>query len=465
LVFYLVYPNLRLSDHHMNRITQSFARRCMLASSISAALIINVFCGCAPVGEEGSQREPVEVDFWVMWTGREFEAMADLVDKFNGSQDEIRVNALSVSDIQRKLLIATAGNDAPDVAMLTSDILPQFADKNALMPFSSYLDIMQVELDDYVPVFLELCSLNDELYGLPASTVSLALHWNKQMFREVGLDPDVAPRTIDELDSFAEKLTRKDESGDYISLGFLPTDPGWWPFSWTLWFGGSWVGEDGTPTANAPENIAAFEWVRSYSERFGVRELQNFSSSMGNFSSAQNAFFSGKCAMTLQGVWLSNFIEEYTPDLDWGAAAFPSSNNASSRITLVQCDALVIPTNARNVDAAAQFIGYIQQQESLNYLARRHGKFGPLLDNEALLVDHPNEKIGLFVELSESPDVRILPRSPIWPEYAAEIGQAFESVWLGSKTATEALDDVQKKMEKKWADYLRIREAIANKRK
>ena len=433
---------------------------CGLVICIFAALLLAVFSGCV---RSTKAEEVVELDFWVMWTGREFEAMMEIVALYNESQDEIRVNALSVSNIQRKLLIATAGNDPPDVAMLTSDILPQFADKNALLSLSSSLEQMDLDLEAYVPVFIELCSFNDELYGLPASTVSLALHWNKRMFAEAGLDPDEAPRTIEELDLFAQQLTRKNEDGGYATLGFLPTDPGWWPFAWTLWFDGSWVDETGAPTANTLENIAALEWVRSYSVKFGVRELQNFSSNMGNFSSAQNAFFSEQCAMTLQGVWLSNFIGEYTPDLDWGAAAFPAANDATRQISLVQCDVLVIPRNARNVDAAAEFIAYLQRKESLDYLARKHGKFGPLLDKEALIEGHPNKEIELFIDLSESEDVRILPQTPIWPEYSVEIGQAFESVWLGSLTATEALNGVQKKMDKQWKDYLRIRDAIARK--
>ena len=46
----------------------------------------------------------------------------------------------------------------------------------------------------------------------------------------------------------------------------------------------------------------------------------------------------------------------------------------------------------------------------------------------------------------------------------SELGQAFESVWLGSMTAEQALDRVQERMEEKWAEYLRIRDAIRRRR-
>jgi ABC-type glycerol-3-phosphate transport system substrate-binding protein len=430
---------------------------------IAALLMQSV--GCRRSFGNKSESSRVCVDFWVMWTGFEFKAMEEIVDKFNASQNEVEVRALSVSSIRRKLLLAIAGNDAPDLAILTDEILPQFADKNALLALDEYLPLIKADRGDYIPVFWDICMYDGRLYGLPASTVSLALHWNKQMFSDAGLDPEKPPRTLEELDELAEKLTHKDEAGNYTSVGFLPTQPGWWPFCWVWWFGGSWVDDSGAPTANTPENIRAFEWVRSYSQKFGTRSLQNFTSNLGSFSSAQNGFFSEKNAMVLQGVWLSNFISKYAPDLQWGAAPFPAADGCgnSNGITLVQCDALVIPRNARHKNAAARFIGFMQQPENLNALAVAHGKFSPLSVVNADIGDHPNKEIEVFIGLSKSSQARVIPRTPVWAEYSSEISLAFESVWLGSKSAEDALNLVQKRMDKNWSDYLRVREAIRRK--
>ena len=130
--------------------------------------------GCSPEESTWHSKGRVPVDFWVMWTGFEFQAMQDIVDRFNASQDEVVVTALSVSDLRRKLLVAIAGNDAPDLALLTDDMIPQFADRNALRPIDEYLPSMEVNRDPYVPIFWDICAFEGKLYGLPASTVSLA---------------------------------------------------------------------------------------------------------------------------------------------------------------------------------------------------------------------------------------------------------------------------------------------------
>lgn len=49
------------------------------------------------------------------------------------------------------------------------------------------------------------------LYALPWDTDARVIYYNKEHFREAGLDPEKPPRTIEELDEYADKLTKKSE--------------------------------------------------------------------------------------------------------------------------------------------------------------------------------------------------------------------------------------------------------------
>lgn len=69
----------------------------------------------------GCERPPVDgrihITYWEKWTGAEAAAMQASVDAFNQSQDRIFVEFLSVGGgIDRKVLLATAGGDPPDIA-------------------------------------------------------------------------------------------------------------------------------------------------------------------------------------------------------------------------------------------------------------------------------------------------------------------------------------------------------------
>ena len=93
---------------------------------------------------------------------------------------------------------------------------------------------------------------------MPTTPASIALHWNKRLFREAGLDAEVPPKTIEELDAWAEKMTKwevtlpngkteirrgyqKDVPASQkrlLQVGFLPSEPGWWAYDWGYYFGG-----------------------------------------------------------------------------------------------------------------------------------------------------------------------------------------------------------------------------------
>ncbi len=411
--------------------------------------------------EDPLQKGRLTIHYWETWSGFELQAMRDIVDKFNRSQDEIYVYLLSVGEIERKLLIATAGGDPPDIAGLLSDKLPQFADKDALEPLEPHLSGMKIDREDYIDIFWELCSFNDTLYGLPTTPATMALHWNKDEFRRVGLDPDAPPKTLEELDKMVEKLATRRPNGKIDKIGFVPSIPGWWHYGWVWWFGGDWLDEEGNITANRPENVRAYEWVRSYSEKYGISALENMRYGFGNFASSDDGFFSGKISMVLQGVWLSNFIGQFAPDMDWGAEALPSSGGKLKDVTIAETNLLVIPATARHKKEAAEFLAFVQRPENLQYLALKHTKFVPLkIANDMDYSNHPNKAIEVFIRLSQSPNVHVAPRTPIWAELNKEIISAFEEISLLKKTPREALDQLQNRMDARWAEYKRTRELV-----
>ncbi|HRR83081.1 MAG TPA: extracellular solute-binding protein, partial [Planctomycetota bacterium] len=280
-----------------------------------------LLAGCGAEKSAG----PVKITYWEKWTKFEGQACADMVAAFNRKyQGRIEVERITISQIERKLLVAIAGGTPPDVAGSYAFCVAPYADRNALEPLSDRLQAAGMSRDDYVPVYWDLCEHRGRMWALPTTPATVALHWNKRLFRDAGLDPEKPPKTIAELDALAEKLTKRDADGNLTQVGFLPQEPGWWNWSWPFWFGGKlWNGRD-TITADDPANVKAFEWIQSYSKKYGVDDIRRFASGFGNFSSPQNAFLSGKVAMEIQGVWMHNFIDMYAPGMEWGAAAFPS---------------------------------------------------------------------------------------------------------------------------------------------
>jgi ABC-type glycerol-3-phosphate transport system substrate-binding protein len=430
-----------------------------LAAPFAALIILLAICYSEAITRSNPPPGPVQITYWEKWTSFEGDAMRAVVDEFNRSQQRIHVNLLTISGIENKTLMATAGGNPPDVAGLYGPNVAQYADARAVLPLDDYCRKAGITASQYIPAYWDIGFYHDHVYALPTTPASTALHYNRVMFQQAGLDPDKPPKTIEEMDAMAAKVTVRDAQGRIVKSGFMPAEPGWWNFDWGYLFGGRlWDGKDKI-TANEPENVRAFAWVQSYSKKYGVTDLQTFRSGFGNFSSPQNAFLSEKVAMELQGVWMYNFITQFSPKLQWAAVPFPypADRPDLANSTFVDEDVLVIPRGAKHPDEGFEFIRFVQSQKGMELLCMGQRKHTPLLQvSDAFWKSHPNPYIRLFAELPRGKNAFFPPKIGIWPEYRDELNNAFDEINLLQKTPKEALDEVQARIQPKLDQYQRV---------
>lgn len=381
------------------------------------------------------------LEYWEKWTGFEREAMAGVVDDFNNSQDKIFVRFLSVSRIDQKMMLATAGGVPPDIVGLWAINLPSYAENNALMPLDYLAKDAGIRQEDYLPVFWKLCSYRNFLWALPSTPSVTALHWNKKMFREAGLDPEQPPRTIAELETFNAKLTRKNADGSLAQIGHMPQEPGWWMHDFPSWFGGaSWDGATKL-LLDAQPNRHFFTWLESYPKRFGGAAMFELRGGFGNFASPDNPFFNGKVAMIMQGVWMNNFIKKYAPTgFEYGAAAFPEEEeHPGAPLTIAETDILVIPAGARHPKEAMQFIAFVAQQKNTEKLCLGQHKISPLRQvSDEFMNHHSHPYLKVFQSLANSSRAQPTLSLPTFKEYANDMITYVNLVLLGRMGADEA---------------------------
>jgi ABC-type glycerol-3-phosphate transport system substrate-binding protein len=414
--------------------------------------------------------DKVHVVYWEKWSGAEAAAMQTTVDAFNASQDRIVVEFLSVSGIDRKTILATAGGDPPDVAGVWVQNLASWADLNALTPLD---ELMRLDgttpsefLSRYEPSYADATEYNGHVYALFATPASMALHWNKAAFRAAGLDPERPPATILELYEYSRRLTRRDPgSGALTQVGFLPQDPGWWPWSFPRYFGGDLLGADGSITyAGVPENLASMRWVQSYTELYGLDDLKRFASGFGGFGSPQFPFFAGRTTLVFQGVWLNNYLRQYAPNLEYGVAAWPAVKPGEAPFTIVEGDMLVIPRGAKHPREAWEFLKYVnssnpeattrEELRGIELTCFLQEKSSPLRHwSPFFSQQHPHPFISVFRELARSPRADHVPAMPVWQEYQREINIAFDQVRLLQSSPEVAMAYAQQRVAASWQEH------------
>jgi ABC-type glycerol-3-phosphate transport system substrate-binding protein len=390
----------------------------------------------------------VVLDYWEKWTGREGEAMRRIVDRFNASQSRVFVRYFAMAGIGQKAMIAIAGNDPPDIIGLWNFSIPAYAEAGALEPLDGMAAESGIKRENYLRAIWPMLTHRGKLWGMVNTCGSVALFYNKALFRAAGLDAERPPRTIEELDEYNAKLTTRGRDGRIERTGFIHTEPGWWSWVWGYPFGGTlYLPEFERATADSAPNVAGYRWVQGYPEKYGAKELVAFQSGLGVYGSPEHPFLTGRVAMTNQGPWLANRIVEDKKDLDYGVAPFPTAAavyDPSRPIGLLDSDVLVIPRGAKHPREAFEFIAYTQRQENVEELSLAHCKNSPLRRvSKEFLARHPHRNIAVHAAIADSERAFLFPRTRVWPAYEKEFNAAMQRMWRLEAPAGSVLAGVQ----------------------
>lgn len=390
----------------------------------------------------------VVVTYWEKWTSVEADAMRDVVNDFNRSQDKIFVNYLSVSDIDAKTILATASGIPPDLAGLAAGSMPRYVEYDAATDLTEMAKEGGLTRSHYIPACYDICTMDGRLYALPTTPATIALHYNKTLLQNGGWDPNSPPKTIEQLDAMDRKLG-KVENGKILEAGFMPSEPGWWSWVWPYFFGGSLYDEKTHKvTADRPENVRGYAWMASYAKRYGPDAYASYQKGFGNFDSPTNGFINGKLASELQGVWMANFIAKNNKNLKWGVVPFPYPQDRPDLkdTTVCDMDIIIMPAGAPHPKEAFEFLKFMQSQPEMEELCLKQKKFSPLaVESAAFERAHPNPYVKFFRDLCFGKNVVYSPKTPIWGEMDSQLGPLIDEMNLGTKTAAEAMHELQEK--------------------
>ena len=118
----------------------------------------------------------------------------------------------SYQDTITKTLTALKGGEPPHLAILLSTDMFTLIDEDAIVPFEEISDTAadKAWIAGFYPGFLENSQTGGKTWGIPFQRSTIVQYWNKELFKEAGLDPEKPPQTWAEQVAFAEKLTKRD---------------------------------------------------------------------------------------------------------------------------------------------------------------------------------------------------------------------------------------------------------------
>ena len=145
---------------------------------------------------------------------------ADYVAQTPGVNIEA-VYAGSYQDTITKVLTAVKGGNPPQLSVILSVDMFTLIEEDAIVAFDDLIttDEERAWIDGFYPAFMENSQTGGKTYGIPFQRSTPVLYWNKEAFKEAGLDPDTPPANWDEMVSFGKKLTKTDSDGNVSQWG------------------------------------------------------------------------------------------------------------------------------------------------------------------------------------------------------------------------------------------------------
>lgn len=133
-----------------------------------------------------------------------------------------------------KAITANRSGEPPTTAVLLSTDMFTLIDDDAIVPWEELAKGPedQAWMKSFFPAFMKNSQTGGKTWGIPFQRSTIVLYWNKQAFKEAGLDPNKPPATWAEQVEMAKKLTRRDAAGNVTQWGIQVPSSGfpYWLF-------------------------------------------------------------------------------------------------------------------------------------------------------------------------------------------------------------------------------------------
>src|SRR5512138_1578843 len=145
---------------------------------------------------------PVEVSFFypVAVGGPITKIIDGFVADFEKENPGIKLKPIYTGTYQQsitKAMTAVKGGDPPVMSILLSTDMYSLIDEDAIVPFDDFVKTAddRAWLGSFYPAFMENSRTGGKTWGIPFQRSTIVLYYNKEMFKEAGLDPNRPPAT------------------------------------------------------------------------------------------------------------------------------------------------------------------------------------------------------------------------------------------------------------------------------
>jgi len=265
---------------------------------------------------------------------------------------------------EEKILTALAADEAPDVILLDSKLIPTFTNKKILLDLNPFVEDLGIDTTQWYPNVLNIARQGASLFAFAKGFTPLMMFYNKALFDAAHLPYPTSEWSWEDYQTTAMKLTR-DLDGDGVTDQFGTSFSNYYYF-WIAWVwrgGGDVVDPSGTRASgylNSPRTEAALSYLIDLRNKY--KAAPNTGSWVQSEKTGMNVqlFMNGKIAMMVDGHWrLPRLIRQVEQgSLRLGVVSFPRLRGGAAANVMYE-SGWCVPVSSRHPREAALLAAFM----------------------------------------------------------------------------------------------------------
>ena len=404
-----------------------------------------------------------KIIFWHAMGGNFQPTLNKIVEDYNKSQDKVEIEALYQGSYQEALnkFKSVQGTDkAPALIQLNEISTEYMYNSGAITPMQEFVKKDNYDLTKLEDTLINYYTINGTLYSMPFNSSASILLYNKDAFKEVGLDPEKAPKSYKELAEAAKKLTKGTER-----YGFAMIMDAWFIEQLLANENTLYVNEENGRAGKSPTAVAYNgEKIKTIFNWLNDMYRDNTATSYGKeYQNTRAAFLSGKVSMYIDS---SAGIQQLTElaNFEIGSAYVPSENGEFTGVPIGGASLWITNSVTDEKQAAAwDFVKYAVSKESQALWASSTGYYS--VNKEAYNLDLLKKDLEKtpqkLVAVNEIKDTQKTAATSgaivgVFPELRKVMTDSMEKVYVGKEKIDKIIDKMVKESDRIVKRYNRL---------
>lgn len=345
------------------------------------------------------------------------------------SDIQVEVRTVKFGDMVAETMRAYASGQAPDIITIDNPEFAAFSSRGVFLDLTDRIaKSTEIKAENYFEGPLNSTMWDGKIYGVPKATNTIALYYNKDMFKAKGLDPANPPKTWDELLDAARKLN--DPANNVYGIGFSAAASEEGTFQFLPW---AQMGGGGYKEINTPGAVKALElWKTFMDEKLASPDTLT----RGQWDTTAT-FNSGNAAMDISGPWEINRMLT-DAKFDWGVTLLPTETAGGPQSSALGDYNWGIFANSKHPDEAFKVLEFFASKDKTLY--QEYGQLPARKDVTIPDSGDPKKDAALKVFLEQMKYAQPRGPHPEWPKISKAIQDAIQQALTGAATPKDALD-------------------------